>query len=124
MGTAIAQEERALETLRTHAEQQAHLDALARPREVQELHCNSKGEQAVPLRSIAEQRKRCHELAQPRSSAEPVAKPWREELEARAQALVPDEVQAAQALLTEMRKRSKVQEDNARPRSRPSSAVG
>jgi len=109
---------------RAYAEQQAYFESLARPRpepDALDPTCPA----VLFLRTASEQRVYFASLAQSRSGTEAIRQPWRDELAERANALVPDEVAAAQALLTEMRKRAVPRGDTrgGKPNSRPSSAI-
>mmetsp|Transcript_16279 Transcript_16279/g.28430 ORF Transcript_16279/g.28430 Transcript_16279/m.28430 type:complete len:457 (+) Transcript_16279:33-1403(+) len=97
---------------RSWVEQQAYVRNLAEPRPTPEPP-----EFPVPgtpgldaARTAAEQQRHCAALAQPRAplpGEQPpgVVAAWREELTARAEALMPEEVQAARTLLEKMRSR-------------------
>jgi len=96
---------------RSWAEQQAHARELAEPRpipEPPEFQPDTPG--FTEWRTVAEQQRRCSALAQPRPplpGEEPAGTvaAWREELTSRAAAMMPEEVQAARALLQKMRSR-------------------
>jgi len=108
--------EEAPQDVRSWAEQQARVRALAEPRPLPQRP----EPPPAPLRSAAEQQRHCAELAQPRAVTEPLpgsTAAWREELASRAAAMVPEEVQAARALLASMRSRPR-----SAQRRRPSSA--
>eukprot|EP00927_Polykrikos_kofoidii_P025696 TRINITY_DN23045_c0_g1_i1.p1 TRINITY_DN23045_c0_g1~~TRINITY_DN23045_c0_g1_i1.p1 ORF type:complete len:472 (+),score=91.50 TRINITY_DN23045_c0_g1_i1:188-1603(+) len=103
--------------IRTFEEQQAHIEELMRPRE--EVFDPPETFKEIPTRSAAVQQQRCMEMARPRGEMEieEDSKPWREELLSRANALVPEEVSAAQALLAEMRARAREAGGGSRPSS-------
>eukprot|EP00929_Paragymnodinium_shiwhaense_P004816 TRINITY_DN10600_c0_g1_i1.p1 TRINITY_DN10600_c0_g1~~TRINITY_DN10600_c0_g1_i1.p1 ORF type:complete len:498 (+),score=117.69 TRINITY_DN10600_c0_g1_i1:116-1609(+) len=107
---------------RTFEEQQAYLDQLTKAREMPDPVAEAP---ARVLRTAAEQQEYLSGLSQPRGGAEALeeARRRREELAARASALAPDEVRAAQALLLEMRGHAASCPGGARPSSgRPRSS--
>ncbi|OLQ07133.1 hypothetical protein AK812_SmicGene9509 [Symbiodinium microadriaticum] len=111
-----SEEPEAPQDVRSWAEQQARVRALAEPRPLPQ----QPEPPPAPSRSAAEQQRHCAELSQPRAGPlEPLpgTASWREELASRAAAMVPEEVQAARALLASMRSRPR-----SAPRRRPSSA--
>eukprot|EP00928_Gymnodinium_smaydae_P066196 TRINITY_DN4923_c0_g1_i1.p1 TRINITY_DN4923_c0_g1~~TRINITY_DN4923_c0_g1_i1.p1 ORF type:complete len:532 (+),score=86.31 TRINITY_DN4923_c0_g1_i1:36-1631(+) len=88
---------------RSRAEQQAYVDLLACPRLPRPETPTGIDAAVGTARSASVQRQRCADLAQPRYQNETLSKPWRQELIARANALVGEEVASAQALLADMR---------------------
>jgi len=93
---------------RSWAEQKAHCESLAEPRPVPPPP-SFPGTPAInAVRSVAEQLRYCSRMAQPRPPLPGEAPPgavsaWRENLAARASAMIPGEVQEARSLLERMR---------------------
>jgi len=116
---AVQEDARPAGPMRSRAEQLARCEELAKNPSQPSAPATPTGPRPG---NVADQQKRCAELAQPRvrdpSVDEPstIAGQWRKHLLARASAAVPDEVAEAQTLLEQMRAA-------AAAKSRPSSAA-